>query len=164
MDTLDALITALREELQQYGEMLALLDREQELVMLRAGADLLESVSAVQSQSAAIQQARARREEARRALATSLGQPEDSAFAILVPLLPPHYRPLVDALVRENNQLIVRVQQRARQNHLLLSRSLELMQRFLTTLFPSRDPQVYDDHGLRPAWSPPAYSRYEAVG
>ena len=34
--------------------------------------------------------------------------------------------------MRENNELLVRVQQRARQNHLLLSRSVEMMQRFIT--------------------------------
>jgi len=61
---------------------------------------------------------------------------EDITFASLVPQLPPDYRPLVGALVEENNHLLVRVQQRARQNHLLLSRSLEMMQSFLNTLMP----------------------------
>jgi flagellar biosynthesis/type III secretory pathway chaperone len=163
-DLLQPLIEALREELQQYGEMLALLDREQELVMQRAGTDLFESVSAIQSQAAVIQQARADREKCRGAVAESLGYAADCPFGQLIPHLPPDYQPLVGALVRENNQLLVRVQQRARQNHLLLSRSLELMQRFLSTLFPSRDAQVYDVQGQRPSWTPPMHSVYEAVG
>src|SRR5690348_17434508 len=41
------------------------------------------------------------------------------------------------------------VQQRAQQNHLVLSRSVELMQRFLGMLFPARDTQVYNVHGGR---------------
>lgn len=164
IDTLNALIAALREELQQYGEMLTLLDREQEFVMRRASQDLFEAVTAIQSQAGVIQQAREAREDRRNEVAAALGLPGDTSFTSLIPKLPADYQPLVQALVRENNQLLVRVQQRARQNHLLLSRSLELMQRFMSMLFPARDSQVYDDHGQRPSWSPPLHSLYEAVG
>lgn len=164
MDTLQNLIAALREELQQYGEMLALLDREQELVMTRASTELFESVATIQSQSVRIQEARAHRDQCRSEHARALGQSPEISFTDLIPLLPTDYRPLVQALVRENNQLLTRVQQRARQNHLLLSRSVDLMQRFLSSLFPSRDPQVYDDRGTRPGWTPPLQPLYEAVG
>lgn len=164
MDSLDRLITALRDELQQYGEMLALLDREQELVMQRASADLFEAVTAIQTQAATIERARTFREACRADLARALDCNPEAPFSLIIPLLPQDYRPLVEALVRENNQLLVRVQQRARQNHLLLSRSLELMQRFLANFFPGRDSQVYDDRGHRPAWSQPLQPLYEAVG
>lgn len=164
IETLQHLIDTLRQELQQYGEMLALLDREQDLVVQRASQELFDTVSGIQSQAAVIQEARARREVARSEVAEALGRSPDLAFDELVPLLPAEYRPLLEALVRENNQLLFRVQQRARQNHLLLSRSLELMQRFLTTLFPSRDSQVYDDRGTRPSWAPTLRPLYEAVG
>jgi len=36
IESLQNLINALRRELQEYGEMLALLDRQQQLVMARA--------------------------------------------------------------------------------------------------------------------------------
>ena len=52
-------------------------------------------------------------------------------FAEIIPQLPEAYRPLIESLVDENNSLLQRVQQRARQNHLVLSRSVELMQDFL---------------------------------
>src|SRR5216683_1789195 len=71
-------------------------------------------------------------------------QPDDSTFAQLMPLLPAHYRPLVGALVQENNELLERVRQRAQRNQHLLRRSLELMQRFITTLSPQ-------DHAAAPA-------------
>lgn len=164
IETLQHLIDTLRDELQQYGEMLALLDREQDLIVQRSSPELLDTVSAIQSQAGVIQDARSRREAARGQVAEALGHPPDLAFENLIPLLPQEYRPLLDALVRENNQLLFRVQQRARQNHVLLSRSLELMQRFLSTLFPSRDSQVYDDHGTRPIWAPTLRPLYEAVG
>lgn len=164
IETLQNLIETLRHELQQYGEMLALLDREQELVVQRASQELFDTVSAIQVQAKAIQDARAVREGARAELARALGQDAELGFEGLIPLIPAEYRPLTEALVRENNQLLFRVQQRARQNHLLLTRSLELMQRFLGTLFPSRDSQVYDDRGTRPVWAPTVRPLYEAVG
>jgi hypothetical protein len=57
-DSLEPLITALREELQQYGEMLALLDRQQEQVKARAAAEIFQSISLIQAQATAIQSAR----------------------------------------------------------------------------------------------------------
>ena len=59
----------------------------------------------------------------------------------------------MNALVQENNALLTRIQHRARQNHLLLRQSLDLMQRFLTTLFPSHEPRVYNGGGQMPSAS-----------
>lgn len=164
MPALEPLVAALRDELQQYGEMLALLDREQELVVNRASAKLFESIGAIQSHAAVIQRARDQRDSCRAALAGELRQPVDTPLTLLLASVPPHYRPLIEALVQENNQLLIRVQQRARQNQLLLTRSLELMQRFISTLFPTRDTQVYNDHGHRPTRTQTVRPLYEAVG
>ena len=61
----------------------------------------------------------------------------------------------------------IRVQQRSRQNHLLLARTLELMQRFMNGLFlASTSPvSVYDGTGVLPGRAMvPAHALYEAVG
>jgi len=135
--TLQQLIEALRNELQQYGEMLALLDHQQELVMREGADDILHSISAIESQSGAIQAARANRQLAQRNLADKLSAIREATFAQLIPLIPEQYRPLVTALIQENNELLQRVRQRAQQNHLLLRHSLDMMQRFISTLSPS---------------------------
>jgi flagellar biosynthesis/type III secretory pathway chaperone len=70
----------------------------------------------------------------------------------------------VEALVRENNELLIRVQQRARQNHLLLSRSLELMQQFIHALVPASLPTTYDGAGQVSSAHRPNQPLYEAVG
>jgi flagellar biosynthesis/type III secretory pathway chaperone len=70
----------------------------------------------------------------------------------------------MEALVQENNALLTRIQHRARQNHLLLRQSLDLMQRFLSTLFPSHEPRVYNGGGQMFSHATPAVSVYEAVG
>jgi flagellar biosynthesis/type III secretory pathway chaperone len=163
-ELLQNLVEALREELKEYGEMLALLEQEQEKVMHRQTQDLLQCVTDINAQGESIAAARRERAQHQRHVALNLGLSEDAGFADLMPLLPPEYRPLIQALVQENNQLLLRIQQRARQNHLLLSRIVELMQRFLGTLLPGMQPATYNDTGHVLASGLPQRSIYDAVG
>jgi len=134
---------SLRNELQQYGEMLVLLEQQQASVMARCAEDVMQSVNTINRQIARIQTARQDREACQRELAALVQVAEDPTFANLLPLMPEQYQPALIALVRENNELLVRVQQRARQNHLLLARSVDLMQRFIASLVPETSPLTY---------------------
>jgi flagellar biosynthesis/type III secretory pathway chaperone len=163
-DLLPNLIETLREELQQYGEMLALLDQQQTRVMERHTRDMLQSVADLKAQTAVIAAARSEREQRQRDLARKLNLPDNAIFGVIVPLLPADYRPLVQALVQENNELLVRVQQRVRQNHLLLSHAVELMQQLINSIFPGAGPKTYDGGGRVPGTLLPQHSLYEAVG
>jgi hypothetical protein len=164
IESLQNLIGALRRELQEYGEMLALLDRQQQLVVARAAEEVFQSISLIQAQGSVIQVARSDREACHLKVARELRQEESITFALLLPQLPADYRPLVQALVEENNHLLTRVQRRARQNHLLLSRSLEMMQDFMNTLMPGRETRVYNGHGNMHTHVITARPLYEAVG
>lgn len=161
---LPTLIEALREELKQYGEMLARLDHQQHLVMRRQTDDLPRTVADINAQAEVIAAARGERERLQAEVTRRLNLPETAGFADIVPLLPADYRPLVEALVQENNELLVRVQQRARQNHLLLSHAVELMQRLINAIFPTASPTTYNDAGRLPGTGLPQHSLYEAVG
>jgi len=161
---LPVLIESLREELQNYGEMLALLDRQQEHLVARAAGDIFQSVSLIKAQGLAIQRARARREECRRLVARDYGQAADCSFASLIGLLPADYQPLLQALVEENNESLARVRRRARQNHLMLRRSIDLMQELLNTLLPARQASLYDETGSRRSYLAGPRRLYEAVG
>jgi flagellar biosynthesis/type III secretory pathway chaperone len=163
-DLLPNLIEALREELKQYGEMLARLDQQQNLVMLRQTCDLMQNVATVNAQAATIAAARREREQHQRHIARRLNLPESAGFTAIVPLLPPDYRPLVQALVQENNELLIRVQQRARQNHLLLSHAVELMQQLINSIFPGAAPTTYNEAGRVPGTGMPQQALYQAVG
>jgi flagellar biosynthesis/type III secretory pathway chaperone len=163
-DLLPNLIEALREELKQYGEMLALLEQQQTRVMERQTGDLLQSVAGVNAQTAVIAATRHEREQRQRHISRALDLPESASFTDLLPLLPADYRPLVQALVQENNELLVRVQQRVRQNHLLLSHAVELMQQLINSIFPGAAPKTYDEVGRVPGTGLPQHSFYEAVG
>ena len=132
--------------------------------MSRASDDLLLCVAAVETQGRVIQSARAHREQCRRAVAGQLKLSPDVAFAELIPCLPADYQPLLQALVSENNTLLMRVRQRAQQNHLLLSRSVELMQRLMNSLCPANEPLVYNGRGTMLAPAVSGRALYEAVG
>ena len=158
------LIESLREELKQYGEMLALLDQQQNRVMERHTRDVFQSVADLNAQTAVIATTRSEREQRQRDLARQLNLPDAAIFGAIVPLLPADYRPLVEALVQENNELLVRVQQRVRQNHLLLSHAVELMQQLINSILPGAGPKTYDGGGRVPGAMLPQHSLYEAVG
>ena len=145
--TLEQLVAALREELEQYGEMLALLDRQQALVGRRAASELLQSVSDINAQTAVIGVARQQREAAQRAAARELQLPEDAPLVEVIRRIPAPLGALVQALLDENNTCLLRVKQRAGQNRLLLSRSVELMHRLLNTLFVEPQAPVYNGNG-----------------
>jgi flagellar biosynthesis/type III secretory pathway chaperone len=146
-ESIQRLIDALREELQQYGEMLALLEQQRHLVVQRSGGALLENLAAINGQTSVIQVARREREQLQSKLSLSMRLPADARFSSLLPEVQEPYRGLVKTLVDEINQCLRRVQQRARQNHLLLSCSIEMMQRFMATLFPSSSVTTYNQSG-----------------
>ncbi|MBI5799644.1 MAG: flagellar protein FlgN [Verrucomicrobia bacterium] len=163
-DALQHLIDALRDELQQYGGMLALLDQQQEQVCARVTDDLLPTVMNLQEQGSVMQGARRLREECRTALARTFGLRDEAPFMELIPRLPASFRPLVQALVDENNDLLRRVQQRARQNHILLSRSVELMQSLIGSLVPQTRPLTYGHAGRMASPALPSRALYDAIG
>lgn len=163
-DSLRLLIDALRDELQHYGGLLALLDQQQELVVARAADEILDCVAAIGLETNSVQTARQHREQCQRRLARELGLPEDALYSELVRGVPEDYRPLLTALADENNSLLIRAQQRARQNHLLLTRSMELMQRLITSLLPVDRSTMYGERGTLFAAPLPARPIYEAVG
>lgn len=154
---LQKLIAALRNELEQYGEMLALLEQQRHEVVGHAPGDVLRSIAAINSQSSSIQNAREQRRDCQQQLARKLAQADDSSFAHLIPLLPEHYRPLLSALVQENNELLVRVRECAQQNQTLLRKSLDFMQRFITTLGPRDAASAPAPNILSVDTTPPVY-------
>src|SRR4051812_10729266 len=163
IEALQKLIAALRDELQHYGEMLARLDDQQHLVMRRAPDALIQTIPHVQQQSTILTQAREVRFAAMKFLCSQLGISQESSFKDLKPHLPADYRPLIDALVEENNELLMRIHNRARQNHLLLTRTVESMQRVINSLGIHRSTPVYDESGSMFNQTPAAPSLYEAV-
>ena len=68
------------------------------------------------------------------------------------------------ALFQENNALLTRVQQRARENQVLLNHSIELMQRFINSLLPLGRTTTYKVDGTVPVATVPGSALLEVVG
>ena len=160
---LDRLIETLREELTQYGELLALLEQQQDLIVSRSAEGLLENLGAINAQIPIVAGARKKRDQLRKELSIALGQSATNSFRQLMSHVPNDYRPLLEALVEEINDLLFRSQQRLRQNHMLLRRSLDLMQQMIFSLFPSSGGQTYTQSGLVKAPTVPQSSLCEMI-
>ena len=131
---LEQFIEALRDELQHYGAMLALLESQRDYLTRQDAQSILNSCTTLDAQRNAIEASRTRRETLQRQLAWVLGRPENPTIRDLLPLIPDYYHPLISALTREVNELIESVHERVQSNHSQLRRSLELTERFLTTI------------------------------
>jgi flagellar biosynthesis/type III secretory pathway chaperone len=165
-EALNNLIAALREEMTQYGELLALMQEQQELIINRSANELLINLHDVNQQVEKITAHKnEQREAARRALVQSVGGTEDTTFKQMTALLPEEYQPLLNALVEEINQLLQRIQTWVKQNHLLLKRSLDLMSKIMNTIFPtsSAAAQTYGRGGTVSPIAPPPSTLYEGL-
>ena len=164
-EELNNLIVALREELTQYGEVLALMQEQQELIINRAAPDLLANLNLVNEQMERVAHARNQREVCRRQLVTVLGGTEETTFRHMTEALPAEVQPLLDALVQEINQMLQNIQKWLRQNHMLLKRSLDLMQVIMKNMFPSASAAAgtYGRGGQVSPVNPPPSSLYEGI-
>ncbi len=164
MPFVSTLIESLREEMTQYGELLALMQEQQELIINRQPQELLVNLNEVNGQMEKIATARQAREQARVALTTQLGATQETTFKQMTSQLPEEYQPLLEALVNEINALLQKVQKWLRQNHLLLKRSLDLMQDILQNVFPAQaSPKTYGRQGAVSPVNPPPSTLYEGI-
>lgn len=162
-EKMDNLVQGLREELIQYGEMLTLLEEQQEMIVNRSADGLIQNLTAIHSQMAEIAKVRDKRDEQRHDLAKELNQDGDISFRDLIGFLPSEYQSLTQALLDEVNGLLQKANQRMRQNHLLLSRSLDFMQQLIQSLFPTQAGQTYDQSGQIGAGYIPQRTTYETL-
>jgi|TARA_Y100000739_G_C20358570_1_gene351101 hypothetical protein len=164
-EELNNLVNALREELTQYGEVLALMQEQQELIINRAANDLLINLNRVNEQMERVAIARNQREICRQNLVAALGGAEGTTFRQMTEMLPPEVQPLLDALVQEINHMLQNIQRWLKQNHLLLKRSLDLMQTIMKNMFPSAEAAAgtYGRGGQVSPVNPPPSSLYEGI-
>ncbi len=148
IDCIEQFIERLRDELKQYGELLALLDQQQELVLKRDADGIQSTAEQIDQQSLVLEELKSIRKEAQQNIATSVGLDPSGSFKDLIPLLPHEYQPLITALVEDNNLSIQRIGKLARQNHMLLTRSIEMVGSLIRSVCPDQNPDVYNGSGV----------------
>lgn len=160
---LPPLIDALRNEMQQYGAVLALLEDQQKLVVERSIDEILRSVDTLNREMAVVNEMREERDRLRVGLALACGLPEDETLEGIADRLPGQEKPLLQGLVHEGQQTLKRMQHRARQNHLLIQRSMEMMEQFIGALFPDAGTSTYNEYGQMGGARVAQRQVYEAV-
>jgi hypothetical protein len=108
---LKSLVTALRQQLFQAGYMLVLLENTSRLDQGRATTSVVKSVAEVRAHAESVRAASERVNEKVARLARALNLPESSTAPEVVEAAPEHYRMLLEALFRENEDLLSRVRE-----------------------------------------------------
>ena len=126
----------LRNELQEYGALLALFE-EQQANLLRRDADQVAALAiSIEEQARTTHTSRERREKCVQEFALKQGCSADSSLRQLLPHFPVEVQPLLGALIDEINHLIHRIRRDARHNQMLLSRAVEAHDEALRILMP----------------------------
>ncbi len=136
------LVNLLRAELSAYGGLLALFDRQQAQLWRREIDPVTDTSREIETLAAETAQNRAAREAWVTGFAQENARPADSTLRQLLPLFPADQQALLSALIGEINHLLHRVRRRARQNHSILARAVELHRDTLALLSPGR-PRIY---------------------
>ena len=150
------IVHCLRQELVECGGLLSLFEKQQSALLSQNAAGVLGEVAAIEQQVRTLANRRVSREEAVSAFATAHGQSPTATLRSLLPHVDIEARPLVEALIAEVNRLVYRVRQASRQNHLLLSRTLEINQETLQQLRPDSFSKTYSPAGRVALASPTA--------
>ena len=106
-DKTEQLVEALREELKQYGELMAMLEQQQQLVIERNAEGIQAIAEKIDHESTILEQCKASREVIQKTIARDLDLANDNDFQKIVPMLPDDYQPLVKALIEENNHSVM---------------------------------------------------------
>lgn len=137
----------LREELQEHGALLNLFEEQQDAILRRQPDVVLILAEAIAKQAELIRVCQKRRKEVVRAAAAEAGCPQETSLFGLLPYFPQAARPMLEALVDEVNRLVRQTRRRARQNQMLLVRTIEVSQQVLQRLNPGTVTKTYAANG-----------------
>ena len=143
----EALVDALRDELVEYGGLLNLFEDQQKAILQRRPEVVLEVTTSIEEQLRTIEGLRSYREDLVRKSSRSVQTTPDGLVQEVIGYFPEAVRSLVNALVDEVNNLLIRTKRRARQNQMLLVRSIEVSQAILRMLDPGVVTKTYSHKG-----------------
>jgi flagellar biosynthesis/type III secretory pathway chaperone len=143
----EPLADALRGELQEYGGLLSLFDDQQNAILRREPDAVLATQDSIASQLKTINECRKQREAHVRDAAARVSESPESPLRALLVYFPETVRPLMQALLDEVNGLISRTRRRAKQNQMLLARSIEVAQQILQRVNPESVTRTYSARG-----------------
>lgn len=157
----DPLVELLRHEMQEYGGLYNLLQRQQEEIFKKDPELVLKTNAEIESYMSEMGGLREKRETYVRDMARACGADEEKPLSKLLPHFPDFMQPMLQALVDEINAMVRRTRQKARQNFMLLSKTMELNHETMRTLQPESYAKTYTKRGQVGVKST-VQSRYQA--
>lgn len=143
----DPLVNLLRHEVQEYGGLYNLLERQQDEIFKRDPQLVLDTNNEIEGYMSEMSGLRLKREDIVRELARDCGADEEQPLSKLLVNFPDFMQPMLKALVDEINHMIRRTRQKARQNFLLLSRTMEINHETMQRLNPGSYNKTYSKQG-----------------
>lgn len=163
-EQLDEFVECLRSELHGYGELLALMESQQVQIISRDTVQIETSTQKINEQFKVIQSLKNNRSEQQAKISISVGLVPNATYKEQRDFFPADFRNLTDALVEENNTLLKEVKSKAKQNQMLLFRTVEMMQEFINHLLPRNEVQSYNSQGAKQSTRVEQTNLYEAMG
>jgi len=143
----EPLVQSLRMELQEYGGLCVLIEKQQRAILDRNMPKYMEIAEEIESQAAATSGLRAEREQRVRQFAEGFGEPLETELSRMIHHFPSDAQPLIRALVEEINNLISKSNRRAKQNHMLLARAMQYTYELLQQVSPQSQVKTYSKLG-----------------
>ena len=143
----EELLTLLRNELQEYGGLVGLLNDQQDQLFARDPDALIAVNQSVHQQMEASELLLTKRQTMVSDLAQEYGKEPETTLTDLLPLFPAVTQPMFESIVEEINSLITNVRRKLDQNRRLLSRLTDVTDDILTALNPQLRTKTYDRSG-----------------
>lgn len=160
----ESIVTALRQELSEYGAILILFEDQQRALFERDADAVLAHASSIEAQASSLAACRENREKIVATFALEHNRPANSTLRSLLPLVAAEAQPLLEALIDEINRLLHRVRRTSRHNHTLLSRAVEVHQETLQILRPNTFIKTYSPAGRVSVATDPLSGSLRAAG
>ena len=143
----DELADALRDELAEYGGLLATLDQQREAIAGHNAALLVEIADEIRRQTASARHFTNIREEVCARLAKGTGCAPDATERDLLRFMPAEARAMFESLIEESAGVVKNAKKKAERNTVLLAHSSDLNEKLLMALRPGSTTKTYNKRG-----------------
>jgi hypothetical protein len=143
----DELADALRDELAEYGGLLATLDQQREAITGRNATALAKINDEIRLQTKSAQHFTCVREEVCARLARAAGCPPETTERDLLKLMPAEARAMFESLIEESSGVVKNAKKKTERNTVLLAHSGELNEKLLMAMRPGTTSKTYNKRG-----------------
>tara|TARA_B100001248_G_scaffold262589_1_gene259774 strand:+ start:76552 stop:77070 length:519 start_codon:yes stop_codon:yes gene_type:complete len=143
----ETLVVALRNEIEEFGALVNLLDEQQNRILGRDPEGITEMNKTIDEQIALCRDMRRVREDVVTVLASGVNEHEEVSVRALLSYFPEEVQGLLQALSDEIFDLMEKTQRKAGQNQMLLVRAFEAVEQVVRALCPELITKTYDKKG-----------------